>query len=103
MSYPWQKFFGAVSCLIGSGDMRSRLKDAAVTLTTLNRDDFPRSLQQEFADLMADLSKVQAIGHDIEGAIARTIDGENEEGLNKLAERILAIYDRVVRLEPSME
>jgi type I restriction-modification system DNA methylase subunit len=91
-----QRVYLAVQDLcVGEGDVRKRLISAIGTLTPLNTEEFPESLQNDFEWVMKEslkhASDIREYRSDLECTM-KTI--RNSTG-KKIAERILKIYSDI--------
>ena len=98
INYGWEKFHLAVLSLAsGSGSIQSRL--ANVFVSSLKRvepsKDLPPELQAEFASILQEMTSVQPKGK--EGSLAASAQAMSTERASEIAERIVSMYDTIVR------
>jgi hypothetical protein len=95
--YAWEKLFSAVLTMACSSDsVQLRLADAYVdSLLRLNVEDFPDDLEGDFRDILAEFAKIRLDG---DRGIRAVIESQMSEGdANKLAERIVSLYNEITR------
>lgn len=96
-SYAWEKYYNALRFLVGPGDQRERVEHAFVhSLIRLLDQDVPPQFLVEHKALVDDASSVSAQGD--EGSIAATLSSLDDSAVDKLAERIVDLYDSICRL-----
>jgi hypothetical protein len=91
MSYPKQKFFEAVNCLIGSHGLQERLTYAAAHLVTLQKPDLPENMQDDFEAVVHALTR-----EPLSSGTAYTPRDISDAEARTLAEKILSIYTKLL-------
>ena len=77
---------------VGSGDVRSRLQTAVITLLPLQSREFPSELQQEFNSIIADATKYKSEMPEFRGDLEATMRRIRNSTGQKIAERIFGLY-----------
>lgn len=79
--------------MVSANNINKRIEYAFAHLSTLKTDEFPEELQEHFEELKKELTKVEGSGN--EGGVAATIKCMSDEELEKIAEKILDLYDTI--------
>jgi hypothetical protein len=90
----WNKLYQATYALAaGRGDIKDRLHNATVALALLQREDFPRELQDAFSQLVAQMTRLDRA--DDEGALSPTLRVIDDNETVELAGKILDLYTAI--------
>jgi hypothetical protein len=90
----WNKLYQATHVLAtGRGDIKERLHGAALALALLQREDLPRELQDEFSQLVAQMTRLDRA--DDEGALSPTLRVIDDNEAVELAGRNLDLYTTI--------
>lgn len=93
-SHAHERMKVAVESLIGTGTLRKRLIYAVDTMYTfLRKDEFPEELRGEYADIIAECTKISPTGH--ESAYDATISRMGYQKKKQIAGRIVDLYDKI--------
>lgn len=97
VNYAWEKFFDAVLSLARSRDnIKTRLKRAYIeSIHFVDIEDIPENALDDFKYLENEITRAESFG--AEGLVAASIDEMSEDEIVKLIEKIVSIYDKVVR------
>jgi len=90
-NYPKQKFYEAVSALIGNSSIEMRLTYAAEPLLMLQPNELPEKMRHEFELLLNDLRQ-KSLSRETQ-IMPRPV---TKEEARKLAERILGMYTELM-------
>ena len=90
--YAFAKLGGAIEELVGAGDIKERLRAAAMILAPIFPDDFPEPLRGEYASLHEALTWVPPEAGSSQGLLGATIDAMSEDEAAELATRLLLVY-----------
>ena len=98
MSTAWEQLFDATVVLASSGPIKQRLVDAYRThLVTLDRDELPKELREEFCSLSNCMCAVRPLrGESAEQATVRKM---SDIEASQVAARIVNMLGAVVRLQ----
>lgn len=94
--YPIEKLYLALDVLVGSGDIRTRLRDASMNLIMLEPHDFPPDLQEEWTGIWRALTWRT---DEFEGALEATTRTLSDEEATNLAKRIVGMFYSLAVLE----
>ncbi|MCZ6690758.1 MAG: hypothetical protein O7H41_14285 [Planctomycetota bacterium] len=98
MSHAWEKFYEGARILAGEGAQRKRLIDAFThCISGLRKEEFPSALQNEFEDLMVDVTREEAVGE--EGTIQATIMKLSDVEISETIDRVLSLFSDLARLK----
>ena len=92
-SYVTEKLTNAVGALaMGTGDIHSRLYNAFLLMHTLNQDDFPDNLKEDWCWIINELTKNGPLensqGEVIQGSVERTLQTIDNNSGREIAQRI---------------
>lgn len=88
-----KRVYEAVECLCtGKGDVRERLKTAAVYLVFLQEEEFPDHLRTDFAWIIQQSTRYKTEFPTHEGSIDATMKQISNVTGQKIAERIFRLY-----------
>ncbi len=100
--YALQKLeLAIIDMATGSGDIKTRLKDAFTDhLHVINENDFPSSLKPFWRDIKKQLTR-KGSAHDEDdgiyiGSISNTLHGMHKKTGTKIANNILVLRDRLI-------
>ena len=96
--YPIEKLYGAMDSLVGSEDIRIRMRNAAINLVILKPDDFPPECQDEWVSILQALTWLPP-EEEGQGTIEATTKTMDEEEAVNLARRIVSLSYRLAVLE----
>jgi hypothetical protein len=90
------KLMVAVHSMAGSdAPIRARLRDAMVTVLSLQERDMPdEGLRAEFRDLVLRTTRVEVPRH--EGTLGTTLDFMSDDDLREIAKRLCALHEGLV-------
>ncbi|WP_425647913.1 hypothetical protein [Agrobacterium leguminum] len=95
-SYVREKLSAGVSCLVGLGDIRSRVANAFFSMTTIQGKHFSNNaLGKQFDDVYSKVTAVPAKGD--EGTINATLATMSEEEASDIANKLLEIFSEMLR------
>ncbi|NSZ19321.1 hypothetical protein [Agrobacterium vitis] len=91
-----EKLGNGVGCLVGVGDIRSRLQNAFFSMTTVSSGGFSNpDLGAAWDEIFATVTKQPALGD--EGTIVATLRTMSEDELAQVARDLLYLYERLLR------
>ncbi len=94
--YVREKLSSGVSCLVGAGDIRSRLLSAFISMTTISSAQFSDELLgARFDDLYSRVTTKQAQGD--EGKIHATLSGMTDDEASEIAHELFEIFSEALR------
>lgn len=94
--YVREKLAAGISCLVGLGDIRSRLVNAFISITTIDGSNFSdEELGKRFDALYSRITSVSAQGG--EGTIQATVNTMSEEDASDVAHELLDLYASALR------
>lgn len=98
MSSVWENFVAATEMLASAGPIKHRLTKAyRVHLATVNQDDLPRELREEFRSLSTCLSRVRPMRG--ETAVQATVRKMSEPEAGQIAVRIVDMLAAIARMQ----
>jgi hypothetical protein len=98
MSHAWEKFYEAVRSLASWGSIQKRLANTYICyLAQLESSSLPKEIQSDFDDFRNKLTDNQPFGE--EDAVQAKIDKMTDQDAFEYAERIIDMYEYIVRRE----
>jgi len=95
--YVREKLGAGVSCLIGLGDIKTRLEHALISMITIDASNFSDpALGARYGALYTRATSVNAQIQG-EGSIRATLRSLTEEEVGDLAEELLSIHNEMLR------
>ncbi|TYR32091.1 hypothetical protein FY036_13485 [Mesorhizobium microcysteis] len=95
--YHREKFGNAVSCLVSSSDIRTRLLNAFIAMITVNSADFTDTeLGARYRDVF-ERATARPETYKGEGTLQATIGKMTDEEAEKIADEILSIHNELLR------
>lgn len=96
MSNAWENFFAATAMLASAGPIKQRLADAYRThLASLEEDDLPKELREEFSSLSSTLQCVRPMRG--ETAVQATVRKMSDIEAGRVASRIVSMLGVLAR------
>lgn len=98
MSSVWENFLAATAILVSAGPIKQRLAEAyRAHLATVNEEDLPREIREEFSSLSTCLSRVRPMRG--ETAIQATVRKMSDPEAGRLAVRIVDMLAVIARTQ----
>ena len=98
MSSVWENFLAATAILASAGPVKQRLAEAYRRhLATVDEDDLPREIREEFSSLSTSLSCVRPMRG--ETAIQATVRKMSDPEAGRIAIRIVAMLAVIARTQ----
>jgi hypothetical protein len=101
LSYSWEKFTAAVSCLAESSDsIQNRLINCCLHLSRLDVEDMPEKLKTDFGEIKKEFTKVESAQ---EGSITASIRVMSDEKAVELARKIVSMNNTIILMYGATE
>lgn len=99
-SYLWEKLYIATHALAtGRGSLKERLHSAYLSFAHLGPEDFPEELQNDFAALEEQMTRVEARAD--EGTVAATLQAIDDDEAAEIAGKIVDLYNTLATNYPN--